>query len=235
MKYNTRQYLEYTVHHFISWNDAKRITDTILTKSYELKKTLKDSTRSMVYQISIDHELLIFKQPVEKNSRKWIRFTTLMRKSEALQSCLSMLHLHKIGVQTNIPIVVLEKRKMGMVVDSWYICSYVDGGSCNELDIPEVIDTLNVIHKAGYLHGDAQIKNFLKTQSGIQVIDTKLSNAWNSIQKNLEFVYLNNSINGLSRYIDKSTIGYKIAQFIMNDVQKGFRTFKQKIRQSLSS
>ena len=235
MKYNTRTYLEYTIHHFISWNDAQPMVDMILNQQYDIKKTLKDSTRSMVYQINIDHDLLIFKLPVEKNNRKWIRFTTLMRKSEALQSCLSMLKLQKIGIQTNKPIIVLEKKKMGMVIDSWYLCSYVDGHPCMESDIPAVIDTLHVIHKAGYVHGDAQIRNFLKTEAGIQVIDTKLSNAWNFIQKNLEFVYFNNSIRGIGGYIDQSTIGYKIAQFIMNDIQSGFRTFKQKIRQSFSS
>jgi heptose II phosphotransferase len=235
VKYHTKQYLDYTIHHFIPWNDAQRIIEAILNKTYRLKKTLKDSSRSMVYQIDIDHEVLIFKQPVEKNTRKWIRFTTLMRKSEALQSCLSMVKLQEINIHTNKPLVVLEKKVMGLVIDSWYICSYVAGDSCVESDYPEVIDTLKVIHNAGYLHGDPQIRNFLKTKSGIQVIDTKLSYAWNALQKHLEFVYLNNSINDANGYIDKSTIGYKLAKFIMNDIQKGFRTFKQRLRQPFNS
>ncbi len=153
-----------------------------------------------------------------------------MRDSDALQSSVSMLRLQEMGVETNKPLVVVEQRKFGMVVDSWYLCSYVDGDPCSEDDYATVVETLNKIHREGYLHGDAQIRNFLKGKNGMLVIDVKIRRYWNAIQRQLELVYLNNSAVGISQYINEKKISYVIAKFIMNTIQSGFRNFKQKLR-----
>jgi len=205
--------------------------DTVLDKTYHLNKTLKDSSRSMVYLINVNDESLILKEPVEKNERKWIRFTTLLRKSEALQSCLSMIKLQEIGVESNKPLVVVEKKKLGMVVDSWYLCSFVEGVACSQDAYQNVVETLNKIHQSGYLHGDPQIRNFLQTDTGIQVIDAKMNQYLSAIQCQLELVYLNNSARQTSPYIDRSSLSYKIAEFIMNTIQRLFRSFKHTVRQ----
>ena len=213
---------------------AKSMVDNVFEKRYTLTKTLKDSTRSMVYQIMINEQLLILKEPVEKNRRKWIRFTTLLRKPEALQSCLSMLNLQDIGISTNEPLVVVEKHNNGMVVDSWYLCSYVKGSVCTEESYPAVVNTLKKIHESGYLHGDPQIRNFLTNQTKIHVIDAKLKKAWNPVAKKMELVYLNKSALGINRYFDKSFISYKIAQFIMT-INDKTRHFKYLIRKAFNS
>jgi|GEM_PF-164723 len=231
LKYNTKQYLNHTIHYFVPWESAKTLIDTASDENYQLVKVFNDSIRSKVCLIRIDGQLLILKRPVEKNSRRWIRFTTLMRKSEALQSCISMLKIQEIGIETNKPLVVIEKHRMGMVVDSWYLYSYVDGDVCNKKDYPAVVHTLNKIHQSGYLHGDPQILNFLKGKTGIQVIDVKISKRWNFVQSQLELVYLKNSAIEIGQYISTSIFSYKIAEFITNNIQGGFRTFKYKLRQ----
>ena len=235
MDYHTKKQLNYTIHYFIPWKDAKVLTNAIFKKKYQLIKTLNNTSRSRVDIIQVDDELLVLKEPVEKNKGNWFRFTTLMRKSEALQSCISMLILQEISIKTNKPLVVIEKKRMGMVIDSWYLYSYINGEDCVADDYPKVIDTLTKIHRAGYLHGDPQIRNFIKSKTGIQVIDVKISKHWNSIQRQLELVCLNNSIFETKQHIDKKTISYKIAKFIVNDIQKGFRSFKRKIRQIFNS
>lgn len=234
MKYNSKQYLNHTVHYFLPWNSAKVLVDTIFERTYQLTKTLKNSTRSMVYLTNINNQSLILKEPVEKNKSKWIRFTTIMRKSEALQSCISMLKLQEISIETNKPLIVVEKKRMGMVIDSWYLCSYVEGNNCNKHDYPAVVATLNKIHESGYLHGDPQIRNFLKSKIGIQVIDVKISKQWNLFQRQLELVYLNNSAFEIGKHINKSIFSYKIAELIVNGIQQGFRTFKKRLRQIFS-
>ena len=186
----------------------------------------------MVHLIDFNGESLILKEPVEKNKRKWIRFTTLMRKSEALQSCMSMLKLQEIGIGSNRPLVVVEKKRLGMVVDSWYLCSFVDGEACVAMDSQSVVNTLNKIHQSGYLHGDPQIRNFLRKNTGIQVIDAKMNKYLHPIQCQLELVYLNNSAHQTSEFINRSKSSYKVAKFIMNTIQRLFRSFKQTVRQS---
>ena len=189
----------------------------------------------MVHLIDLNGESRILKEPVEKNKRKWIRFTTLMRKSEALQSCMSMLKLQEIGIGSNRPLVVVEKKRMGMIVDSWYLCSFVDGEACQEKDSQSVVNTLNKIHQSGYLHGDSQIRNFLINDVGIQVIDAKMSKYLHPIQCQLELVYLSNSAHQTSEFINRSKLSYQVAEFVMNTIQRLFRSFKQTMRQSFRS
>ncbi len=235
LKHITQQYLDYTVHHFIPWEDAKAMVDTVLDKTYQLRNTLKDSTRSMVHLIDFDDQTLIMKEPVEKNKGRWHQLMTLIRKSDALQSCISMATLQEMGIATNKPLVVVEKRSGGMVVDSWYLCTFVDGDSCTEEHYQEVVGVLQKIHQAGYIHGDPHFKNFLTGTEGIQVIDTKLSSVWNFAQKNLELAYLEKSVPAISQYFDTTTFSYKFARFVLYEVQERFKEIKKQIRKVFRS
>lgn len=217
------------------WEIGKTMVDAVIQKTYQEAKALKESPRSMVHLINLSDDTLILKVPVEKNRRKWIQFTTLVRKSDALQSCLSMLRLQRMGIETNKPFVVVEKKKMGMVIHSWYLCSFVNGDSCDEAHHKDVVEVLQKIHNAGYLHGDPHLKNFLVKENGIQVIDTKLSAVWNFAQKNLELAYLEKSIPSISQYFKTTTLNYKFARFILYDIQGRFKSVKKQIRKVFRS
>ena len=231
LKYSTRQYLNYTIYYFVPWEKAKRSIDAVLNKTYQEIKTFKESSRSIVHLIHLDDYRLILKTPVEKNRNRWIQLTTIIRKSEAFQSCISMLKLQEIGIETNKPLVAVEKKKMGMVVDSWYLSVFVNGCPCKEDHYKEIVETLQKIHQSGYLHGDAHLKNFLTGGNGIQVIDTSLSKAWSSVQKNMELVYLEKSVPVISQYFNTNSLSYKLAHFLLYHVQDKFRSIKKRWRQ----
>jgi heptose II phosphotransferase len=235
LKYNTQQYLGYNIHHFVQWDKAKSHVDYILNNEYNILKTLKDDQRSAVHLISLDKETIILKIPIEKNRRKWIRMLSPFRKSDALQSSLSMLLLQQMGIGSNKPLVVVEKKKLGVIVDSWYLCSFVEGSPCNDTDYQNVVETLQKIHAAGYLHGDPHLKNFLKGKEGAQVIDTKLSKSWNFAQKDLELAYLEKSCPATNQYFNTNTLSYKFAHFVLYQIQGRFQSIKKQIRKAFRS
>ena len=50
------------------------IYENIKEKNYKIKKVLKDDKRSYVAIIEIENKKYVYKEPREKNRRKWQRF-----------------------------------------------------------------------------------------------------------------------------------------------------------------
>ncbi len=194
---------------------------------------LKDDNRSFVKVIDIDGERIVLKQPREKNRRKWMRFLTLFRDSEVKKEFESMLFLKKNDIKGLKPIKYKEIRKLGMVVNSYLIYEYEDGKPSERKDVSNIIKIIKKIHKAGYLHGDAQFRNFIKNSEGkIIVIDFKLTNKkFGKFSEALEYIRFENSIGELNEEIAfiKDTVYYKIASFY-NESWRGFRKIKKRLR-----
>ncbi|MTI38752.1 lipopolysaccharide core heptose(II) kinase RfaY [Fulvivirga lutimaris] len=179
---------------------AKELFDHVQNEQYTLTKVLKDNHRSAVRRVLINSEDLVLKVPKEKNARIWIRFLTLFRLGEAFKNLKSMNLLSDIGIKTTTPIMAAEMRSLGMVVESWLLYSYLDGTSCLDQPqtYPKVIDTLKSIHKKGYTHGDPQIRNFIKKENKIYVIDTNPKKAGlTGFDFGYEWAYLRKSAPGI--------------------------------------
>lgn len=88
-------------------------------------ETLKSNQRSIVKKFSFHNQLYIFKIPLEKNQRKWIRFTTLYRKSEAERSLDTMQQLLNMGFHTTKPVLAFLKTQHSMITDSFTIYEYL--------------------------------------------------------------------------------------------------------------
>lgn len=177
--------------------------DIISKESYTIKNILKKHHRSLVYHIVLEGKEFILKIPVEKNSRWWIRFTTVFRKGEAFKNIEGMLQYQKLDLPTTKPVMAAERRKFGMVTDSWLLYEFLDGESClaNEKYYPMVVATLKDIHNKGYLHGDPQIRNFLFNERGINVIDSNPKTAgFLNFSKAYEFAYLRKSAPGIEEH-----------------------------------
>jgi len=173
------------------------LIDNIIHKNLQgrVLKELKNNSRSYVLLVAYDGQEVILKSPREKDTRKWIRFTTLYRQAEAFRSFNDMQRLRELGIRTNRPIMAMQKRVLGMVVKSWLLYEFKTGEPCQETHYAAVTEALNSMHAKNLLHGDAQIENFLVDDQGIFIIDAKPKKPlFGRISKYYEFQYLQRSV-----------------------------------------
>lgn len=194
--------------HKKNWNIFSSKTDVIFfdiidQKKYVVKNILKKHHRSLVYHIEINNKQYILKIPTEKNTRWWIRFTTLFRDGEAVKNIKGMIKYEELGLHSTRPVIAAEKRNWGMVTDSWLLYEYLDGEPCLDKKeyYPLVIEELKRIHRKGYLHGDSQIRNFLYKAGRIYVIDSNPKPiGLTAFSRAYEFAYLRKSAPGIENY-----------------------------------
>lgn len=188
--------------------------NNVNSKQYASQEVLKSNHRSHVERIEIEGDDMVYKVPIEKNTWLWIRFLTLFRKGEAHKNLRAMELLAESGIKTTKAIMAAEKRKFGMVVDSWLLYEYLDGKTCLDQPntYPHVVDTLKKIHECGFSHGDPQIRNFVVKANDIYVIDTNPKKlGLTGFDKAYEWVYLRKSAPGIEKYFGQiqHTFWYK--------------------------
>ena len=208
------------------------IDNIIYSKNLIILKELKNDQRSLVLLVTLMGKKLILKSPLEKNRRKWIRFTTLFRNGEAFKTILNMEKLNNVGIRTNNPVMAIEKRVFGMVSDSWILFEYEEGERCTKKNYALVVNKLKEIHAKNMLHGDAQIRNFLYNGKEVVTIDCNPKRIWlGNISKAYEHIYLEKSAEGIDKHFDfsKCPFSYKIAQKY-SDLYWSWRRLKRKIR-----
>lgn len=205
------------------------IYENIKGKNYKTKKVLKDDKRSYVAIIEIENKKYVYKEPREKNKRKWQRFLSIFRGSESYREYMSIKKIRDMGFNAPTPYLAVEEKKFMMVYNSYYIAEYIDGreGSVKNIDI--ISNTLREIHNLGYLHGDSHIANFLIKENDVYIIDTKfIKNKYGNCGKIFEFIYLEESCNK-DIFYDKKSIYYKIAM-ILKRYLIWLGNFKKKLR-----
>jgi len=175
---------------------------------------IKNNRRSLVYRVEFKGITAILKNPREKNRKKWIRFTTLYRQGEAFRALSNLASLATSGIASNKPLLAAEKRRFGMVVDSWILCTYENGRACRQTDYPAVVRTLKEIHAKNRLHGDPQIDNFLIQGNTVITIDSNPKTpVLASIARYREFFHLARSAPGIENHfrLDTGTAAYLAA------------------------
>ena len=191
------------------------LVDDIISNQYEKRVTreLKNNSRSLLVLIDFKGKPILLKNPREKNTRKWIRFTTLYRKGEAFKNLLNLANLEKLQIKSNTPMLAMQKIRWGMVVDSWLVYEFQSGRPCSEAQYPLVVQKLRQFHAHNLLHGDAQIENFLVDDGTIITLDAHLKKPLlGTISKFLEYFYLQKSAPGIERYyaLDTGSLTYRL-------------------------
>jgi thiamine kinase-like enzyme len=195
---------------------AKDLFDKVSNKEYEVVSILKDNNRSIVQRIKLEGLDLVLKIPVEKNKRPWIRFLTWFRMSEAFINLTGMQLLDDLHILSTKPILAAENRTFGMVMDAWLLYIYLDGKRCFEQPdtYNDVVQTLQKMHSKNILHGDPQMRNFIKSGNDIYVIDSNPSNpVFKNFDLSYEWAYLRKSDPDIEPYIktQMTTKWYKFA------------------------
>ena len=179
---------------------------------------IKDDKRSLVKSGKFLGIKVIAKQPVDKNRRKWSQFLSLLRDGEAFKTMKSLLRFKQFGISAVQPILVLEKRKAGLLKDSWLLYEYREGRPSSLQDIPEIIKQLKSLHKAGFRHDDPTLGNFMWDENNqMFLIDCKGRPRVGHFTDCFDYFLLQNN-NGLEMTdvekiipLNKLTFGYQLA------------------------
>lgn len=217
---------------FLYYKEKKdrKLYEKIESKEYKIIKILKNDQRSYVALINIEGENLIYKQPIEKNSRKWQRFLSIFRGSESRREFQNIEKINEVGLNGATPHLAVEKKKGLFVVDSYLIYSYIDGRESSFKDIEIISQELKKIHDLGFLHGDSHLNNFLIKDNKVYLIDKKLEkNKYGNFGKSFEFMYLEESCPEEIDF-DKDSIYFKGARML-----RGYLTLLSKIKIKLKN
>ena len=221
----------------VKYGDVSIYSDTpmdILYKrismgDYKVLKVFKDDQRSYVALLEIGGEQYVYKEPREKNRRKWQRFLSIFRGSESRREYKNIKKIQKLGFNSATPYMAVEKKKGPIVVDSYYISSYIDGRDGSVKDINLISKELEKIHSMGYLHGDSHVANFMIKGDEVYIIDTKfMFNKYGGFGRVFEFIYLEESCRIPLDY-NKKSIYYKVAMILkryllwLGDMKKKIR------------
>ena len=185
---------------------------TLLEQQGSLLK--HDPRRSQVRLLDTPSGKLLVKQPIDKDRRLWIRFLTLFRDSEAMASLRSMQILQAHGIGTNTPLLCVEEIRFGMTVRSWMLYTYLAGEPVTQQDSAAIFELVKRIHAIGYLHGDTQLRNFLKRDGEILTIDCKLKpRLWGRISEQLEFIRIARANPYAQPLLQSHLVSYRIAMY----------------------
>ena len=182
-------------------------------------KVLKDDYRSYVYVFAVDgdNKKYVYKEPKEKNTRKWQKFLNFFRGSESKREYCQMKKINSLGLKTAKPVFYSK---------DYLIYEYIEGNKPTIDYIDLVVKELQKIHSMGYLHGDSHIDNFLiAPNKEIYIIDSKFQkNKYGKFGQIFEMMYLEDSV-GIEIDYDKKSFYYKGAMSL-----RKYLTFFSKLK-----
>ncbi|MBQ3437456.1 MAG: lipopolysaccharide biosynthesis protein [Fusobacterium sp.] len=180
-------------------------------------KILKDDHRSLVYTFSFENRIYVYKEPKEKNRRKWQKILSIFRGRESKREYKQMEKILNLGLKTAIPIFYTK---------DYLIYEFVKGTKPKESDLDLVIETLKKIHSLGYLHGDSHLDNFIIDEKNeIYIIDSKFQkNKYGKFGEMFELMYLEESVSRVIVF-EKKNIYYEGASLL-----RKYLTFLSKLK-----
>ena len=208
--------------------------DELLGLIEKFPKVLKDDRRSLVKLGEINGVQLVAKQPRDKNKRRWARALTLFGAGEARKTFTTLLEFKNKGIESLTPFCLLEKRKLGMVVDSWLLYNYREGRESDKTCLAQIIGLLKKLHSNGYQHGDPNFGNFLVSPNGdIFLIDCKGKSRSGRFSDYYDFMLLGRgklTVQEIEAAVamDKKSFSYRLAKLYQAYI--GFRSsYKKKV------
>ncbi len=167
--------------HVISHLDeitSQALVDAVLDEQLVRERVFRDNWRTLSARIRFQGESLLLKIPRARNSRRWERFLTRFRESDALRTFRHLERMPAMGFAAPEPVLACERRQGGMVTDSFVCYRFVEGRPAGPEDAPKILVALNKLHQLGYVRSDAQLANFLVTGDVVTFIDFRLKKPW---------------------------------------------------------
>lgn len=229
---------EYRQCHLISHLDAAtsgQLVDAVLDGGLVRENVFRDNWRTLSAKVRFLDESLLLKVPRARNGRRWERFLTRFRDSDALRTFRNIELLSGMGFGAPDPVLACEHRHGGVVVDSFVCYRFVEGRPAGPQDAEKILTTLRALHKLGYLRSDAQLANFLIVDEVVTFIDFRLKKPkfFARLQKAREidrFLRSCPEARGLISRDEASSFWFWLAASL-EKASFGFRSFKRRLRE----
>lgn len=156
--------------------ESKHLVDRVLGDEIEFDPVYKNTSKCLVGRFRYpDVGQLVLKVPRARSHRRWERFLTLFRSGEGLRQFNNMQKLLDLGLKGPQPILAAEKRRKGIVIDSFYTYGFVEGreGSRNDLDL--IVEALLPLYEKGYCRADPQVANHIIHGNDVYLIDFRIT------------------------------------------------------------
>jgi len=148
------------------------------------------------------------------------------------------IRLRRAGIhEVYQPILAIERRVHGMVRETFFLYSFVDGVDCAHCDerlLPMVLDALRKIHRAGCRHADAKPENFLVENGRIVMIDSRFKrNILGRVGELFDFITLEDNLPAARRFnqFNRRSPAYLIPRIYRTiKLNKTVRRFKRMLR-----
>lgn len=172
-----------------------------LDNNPKVEKVLKKDHRSYVFIFTFENKKYVYKEPIEKNTRKWQKFLSIFRGTESKREFYQMKKINSLPNLKTAKPVFYEKK--------YLVYEYLEGRKPKIEETDLVVKKLKEIHFLGYLHGDSHLANFLINNGEIYIIDSKFQkNKYGKFGEIFEMMYLEKSLNTKINY-EKNNFYYK--------------------------
>lgn len=221
----------------------KALAQKVLDQNYIVINEYKNTERNYVAKIEIDKKFYVLKSPKAETVIPQRKVQTIFKKGEGLTSFKNIDYAKSIGLDFFIePLAVMVKKGI-FLQESFILMEYVEGKLIRTAeDIDIIMDMVKKIHEKGIYHGDLNTSNFIKTKSGIKIIDTqaKREKLWH-FKRAYDILTMKNDLLVLEReyevekdYKVQRGIGYLLAYAIKNfkklPIVEKIRGLKVKLR-----
>lgn len=221
----------------------KALAQKVLDQKYVVIDEYKNTERNYVAKIEIDKKFYVLKSPKAETVIPQRKIQTIFKKGEGLTSFKNIDYAKSIGLDFFIePLAVVVKKGI-FLQESFILMEYVEGKLIRTVeDIDIIMDMVKKIHEKGIYHGDLNTSNFIKTKSGIKIIDTqaKREKLW-YFKRAYDILTMKNDLLVLEReyevekdYKVQRGIGYLLAYAIKNfkklPIVEKIRGLKVKLR-----
>lgn len=153
---------------------SQELVDSVSGGKLLRESVFRDNWRTLSAKVRFGDGALLLKVPRARNSRRWERFLTLFRESDALRTFRHIEQLSDLGFGAPQPVLACERRRRGVVVDSFVCYRFVEGRPAEPKDAEQILAELQALHRKGYLRSDAQLANFLMVDGTVTFIDFRL-------------------------------------------------------------
>lgn len=154
---------------------TNQLAGAVISDTIQRDKVFRDNRRTLSARVVFDGNRLILKVSRARNRRRWERFLTRFRGSDAVRTFHHLRLAGQLDFHAPDPVLAGEKMCGGVVVDSFLIYQYSEGRPASEEDSLAVLNSLRALHSKGYVRNDAQLANFLIGEDGeVVFIDFRL-------------------------------------------------------------
>ncbi len=231
-------YQDYNLKSPLSYDEAMLLFEHITQKNYTPLRELQNNAHCFVEKIQIrGFDPLVIKVPKYRSKRLWERFLTLFRSGEAFRNYESMMTLKNIGLNGPQPLLAVEKRLSGMVIENLFAYKFIEGKIASTEEIPLILEALISLHQRGFTRSDPKLENFLIHEKKVFFIDFRLKKPllFPKIQCTFNLCKFFETLPKESRDIYKKPYESAFFNFIywINDVMIAARKMKKNLKKKL--